>query len=142
VAISINLSRILANPVLPSRAIDALCKLVNVLLIATIGLTPALPARVFGWVALAIGFVAWFIPTRIQFVQLRNATPDWNWRNHKTWILVRALMVQLATLPFLVMAVSLELGAGGGLYWLVPGVVFSFVGGMYGAWILLVEILR
>jgi modulator of FtsH protease len=141
VAISINLSRILANPVLPSRAIDALCKLANVLLIASLGLVPGLTPRAFGWIALAIGFLAWFIPTRIQVKQLRDGTANWNWHEHKEWIVMRALMTQLATLPFLVMAISLEIGAGGGLYWLVPGVLFSFIGGMYGAWILLVEIL-
>ncbi|WP_109126565.1 hypothetical protein [Dyella sp. C11] len=142
VAISINLTRILANPILPSRAIDALCKLSNVLLIATVGLVPGIPERVFGWVALAIGFLAWLVPTHLQYRQLRQGSADWNWREHKDWIITRAVMTQLATLPFLAMAVSLELGVGGGLYWLVPGVLFSFLGGMYGAWILLVEILR
>jgi modulator of FtsH protease len=142
VAISINLSSIVANPILPSRAIDALCKLANVLLIASLGLAPGISARLFGWVALAIGLVAWFIPTYNQFMQLREATANWNWREHKDWILTRALITQIATVPFLVMAISIELGAGGGLYWLLPGVLFSFIGGMFGAWILLVEILR
>ena len=74
VAISINLSSIVANPILPSRAIDALCKLANVLMIASLGLVPGISARLFGWVALAIGLVAWFIPTWNQFMQLRQAT--------------------------------------------------------------------
>ncbi len=30
----------------------------------------------------------------------------------------------------------------GGLYWLVPAILFSFAGAMLNAWVLLVEILR
>jgi modulator of FtsH protease len=41
-----------------------------------------------------------------------------------------------------VAAVSLLLRAGGGLYWLVPGVVFCLVAAVLNAWVLLIEILR
>jgi hypothetical protein len=34
------------------------------------------------------------------------------------------------------------LGHGGGLYWLVATLVFSFVSAVINAWVLLVEILR
>jgi hypothetical protein len=51
-------------------------------------------------------------------------------------------MAQAAALPFLAAAVSLLLRAGGGLYWLVPGVVFCFVIAVLDAWVLLIEILR
>lgn len=37
---------------------------------------------------------------------------------------------------------ALILGEGGGLYWLVPAVVISLVGGLINSWVLLVEILR
>jgi hypothetical protein len=49
---------------------------------------------------------------------------------------------QSATLPFVVAGATLLAHAGGGLYWLVPGVVFSFLTGVANAWVLLVEILR
>jgi hypothetical protein len=39
-----------------------------------------------------------------------------------------------------VAGVSLLLGAGGGLYWLVPGVAFSLVVAIVNAWVLLVEV--
>ena len=32
--------------------------------------------------------------------------------------------------------------AGGGLYWLVPGVLAAIVAGLVNVWVLLVEILR
>jgi hypothetical protein len=38
--------------------------------------------------------------------------------------------------------VSLLLGAGGGLYWLVPGIVLCLVVAVLDAWVLLIEILR
>ena len=37
---------------------------------------------------------------------------------------------------------SLILGAGGGLYWLVPAMVLGFGGAVLNAWVLLVEIVR
>jgi modulator of FtsH protease len=36
----------------------------------------------------------------------------------------------------------IAVGSGGGLYWLVPAVVISLVGGLINSWVLLVEILR
>jgi hypothetical protein len=46
----------------------------------------------------------------------------------------------VAVLPFLVAGVSLR--AGGGLYWLVPGIVLCLVVAVFNAWVLLIEILR
>jgi hypothetical protein len=54
----------------------------------------------------------------------------------------RIVMVQVAVVPLLVEGVSLLLGAGGGLYWLVPGVLFCLVVAVLDAWVLLIEILR
>jgi hypothetical protein len=48
----------------------------------------------------------------------------------------------MAVLPFLVAGVSLLLRAGGGLYWLVPGIVLCLVVAVFNAWVLLIEILR
>ena len=39
-------------------------------------------------------------------------------------------------------AISLLVGAGGGLYWFVPAVVLGFAGAVLNAWVLLIEILR
>ena len=51
-------------------------------------------------------------------------------------------MTQLGTVPFVIAALLLLPGDPRGLYWLVPGFVFSFVAGVTSAWVLLVEILR
>jgi hypothetical protein len=48
---------------------------------------------------------------------------------------------QLAVIPIIVAGVSLIAGAGG-LYWLVPGLVFVFISTTVRAWVLLVEVMR
>jgi hypothetical protein len=48
----------------------------------------------------------------------------------------------VTVLPFLVAGVSLLLQAGGGLYWLVPGVVLCLLVAVLNAWVPLIEILR
>ena len=49
---------------------------------------------------------------------------------------------QLATLPVIVAGASLVSQRGGGLYWLVPGIVLLLGVGVINAWVLLIEILR
>jgi hypothetical protein len=48
----------------------------------------------------------------------------------------------LATLPILIAGVSLIAESGGGLYWLLAGIIGAIVGSGANAWVLLVEILR
>ena len=47
-----------------------------------------------------------------------------------------------ASLPIGLGGLSALMGWGGGLYWLVPGVVVALSGGVINSWILLIEILR
>jgi hypothetical protein len=44
--------------------------------------------------------------------------------------------------PFVLAGITLALGTFGGLYWLVPGLIFSMTIGVATAWGLLVEIQR
>ena len=44
--------------------------------------------------------------------------------------------------PVLVGGISLLAESGGGLYWVVAGIVFAIAGAVASAWVLLVEILR
>ena len=55
---------------------------------------------------------------------------------------LREFIVYGASLPLVAAGVSLIAGAGGGLYWLVPGIVIALVGGVLNTWALLVEIMR
>jgi hypothetical protein len=50
--------------------------------------------------------------------------------------------ISLTLIRFIVCGVSLLAQWGGGLYWLVPGVVLALVVALSNAWVLLVEIVR
>jgi hypothetical protein len=66
VAISINLSRILAISKLPERAAEGLIILTGALVIASIGLVPNQPVTLFGSEVLAIGLVTFLVAAVIQ----------------------------------------------------------------------------
>jgi hypothetical protein len=55
---------------------------------------------------------------------------------------VRVVVTQAATLPVIVAGAALRARAGGGFYWLVPGLVLLLLLGVVNAWVLLVEIVR
>ncbi len=137
VAISINLERILQGAGLPGRAGEAMVLLVAVLVVSTFGLVPGQSPRVLGAELLGAGLVAWLIlvVTHLQAVRGRvGPSPG--------VLAGRIVMAQVAVLPLLAAGVSLLVGAGGGLYWLVPGVVLCLVVAVLDAWVLLIEILR
>jgi hypothetical protein len=55
---------------------------------------------------------------------------------------LRAVLGQLATLPFVAAGIAVLVGGLGGLYWLAAGMVISTLVALFGAWVLLVEINR
>jgi hypothetical protein len=137
VGLSINLSKILAAPGLPGRAGEAITILAGGLLVSTLALIPGQSARLLGSELLALGLFVWAIPTGIQVLTLVRR--EWA---QPTQMATRVMLGQLATLPFLIAAVSLLMGVGGGIYWMVPGVILSYIAGVVAAWVLLIEILR
>ncbi len=48
----------------------------------------------------------------------------------------------VGTAPFLIGGVSLIAESGGGLYWILAGIVLATIGSVANAWVLLIEILR
>jgi hypothetical protein len=138
VAVSINLERIIALRSLPGAALGAIVLLVAVLMVSTFALVPSQPRWVLGAEVLVVGIAAWSILTAIWIRALRAPIP-----NQPRFVPVISVVVtQAATLPVVVAGVSLLVGAGGGLYWLVPGVAFSLVVAVVNAWVLLVEVVR
>jgi hypothetical protein len=137
VAISINLERILQGAGLPGRAGEAIVLLVAVLVVSMLGLVPGQPLTVLGAELLGAGLVAWLILVVIDVRAVRvrvGPSPG--------TLAGRVVITQVAVLPLLAGGVSLLLRAGGGLYWLVPGVVLCLVVAVLDAWVLLIEILR
>jgi modulator of FtsH protease len=137
VAISINLSRILAIAQLPGRAAEALIVLVGALALTSAGLVPNQPAALFGAEVLAIGVVTLVVPLAIQLRSWSSAVGVSPARQ-----VVRAIVSAATSLLFIVAGVLLVLGSGNGLYWVAAGVIVALVGGVWNAWVLLVEILR
>jgi hypothetical protein len=137
VAVSINLSRVLSIPGLTGRAAESIMQLFGVLIVSTTALIPRQSTIALGTEILVLGSALWLIQTVLLIRYLTSKTGQ-----RRYWIAIRISQTQLASLPFLVSGILLLRGSSAGLYWLVPGFIFSLVSGVMSAWVLLVEILR
>jgi hypothetical protein len=136
VAVSINLDRILALTGLPERALETVLLLVAALLVSVVGLIPGQSHVALGvellLISLSIGIFIARLPT--SHGSAAEETRD--------RILGRWFIRAAGALPLIVGGFSVLAEAGGGLYWIVAGIVFAIVGAIANAWVLLVEILR
>jgi len=139
VAISINVSRILAIPYLPGRAAETLVTPTGVLVVSSYALVPHQPAWLFASEILFTGFLMWLVPSVIQFRAVRSGLH----KDYATRVIVaRVALTQFSSLPFIATGILLYQGVPGALYWMVPGVIVSLVATVLNAWVMLVEILR
>jgi modulator of FtsH protease len=136
VSVSINLREIIASPHLPVRAAETLSILVAMLLLSLFLLAPGQSRTVLGAEILALGAAMAGMLLTIR-TRLRRAAGE-----PLTWTVVPVAIILAATIPVIVAGTTLLAGAGGGLYWLLPALVFGFAGAVFSAWILLIEILR
>jgi modulator of FtsH protease len=134
VGMSINIARILQFPGLPGRAGQTIVVLANALAICLLLLPPDQGNVALGLEVLLVG-----LTTLVVTVAIEVRSPLSDRRQHRV---AEIVLTHLATLPFVVAGVSLLARAGGGLYWVVAGVVLSLLVGLTNGWILLVEILR
>jgi hypothetical protein len=142
VGVSINLDTIMSNPTygLTGRALEALVLLVAVLIATILLLVPDQRMVLAGAELLAVGVVDWAAVVTIQVLVLRNwrsLEPAFRWH-----FVPRVVLCQLATLPIVAAGIGVMGWELGGLYWLVVGVVLSFLVAVGDAWVLLVEIHR
>lgn len=136
VAVSINIDRILRLPGVPDRALGTLVLLLGVVVASLLGLAPGQSATALGLELLAQGLLFAVTVEVLARRSLRDlAVP----RGTRAW---RIAFPALGTVPFVIGAASLLAGVGGGLYWVLAGIVFALVGAVLNAWVLLVEILR
>jgi len=135
IGISINVSRIIALPGLPARAAQTIAVLGNALAITLVLLNPAVSHVTVGLEVLLLGLAGWIMVVLIQVRSDAATDPRSHWRS-------TVLLVQLATVPFLISGVSTLAEWGGGLYWMQAGVVASMLVGLVNGWVLLIEILR
>lgn len=137
VAVSLNSNKIMTFPGLPGRAAESLLQLLEVFFISAAALIPAQPATFTAVEFLSVGVIFWVAQFVLQILYLRvRSGHPWS------WFVYRAILGQLAAVPFCVAGIALLLGSCGAFYWLVPGFAFSFAGAMVSAWVLLVEVLR
>jgi modulator of FtsH protease len=138
VGISLNLQKILGAAFLPLRAILALILLVAILAVSSFLLMPGLGEAVAGAGILGIGALIVLAGTMIEAIGWRERTPQ----QHRGTFLFNALLLEAATIPWLIGGILVLSGASSGYYWLAGGVVLAFVKAVVDAWVLLVEINR
>jgi hypothetical protein len=137
VALSINLERILKGAGLPGRAGEAIMLLLAVLVVATWALVPGQSSTVLGAELLGSGLAVWLIVVGIHVQAVRgHVAPS------RSLLVRRILLAHAAFLPIMICCVWLLFRAGGGIYWLVPGILLCLLVAVLDAWVLLVEILR
>ncbi len=135
VAVSINIERILDNEGVPDFAFVTVLLLIGVVLVSILGLIPGQSSEAMGWEMLAGGLV-W---GSLAGSRLIASIPREGGERHLS---SRVLLPTAGLLPMLIGAVSLVANGGGGLYWIVGGMIVTIFAAVVNAWILLVEILR
>jgi modulator of FtsH protease len=139
VAISINLKAIVEGRLLSGRAAETVAMLGAVLVLSTLALVPGQGIAALGGEILMLGLANAGFHGLVLF-RARRFHHD----KEARWM--RYLLALGSVLPMLLAGLSLLAGPEGwlpgGLYWLVPAVVFGLVGGLLNSWVLLVEILR
>jgi modulator of FtsH protease len=135
VAISINVAKILEYQSTVTRAAEALLLLLSVLFACTFALTPGQPDRALGLELLGVGVILGSTTLTLQIRQKSTGQPRW-------WLWNRILVCQVASVSYCVPGILLLSHHPAGMYWFLPACLFCFIGGLIGAWVLLIEILR
>jgi modulator of FtsH protease len=135
VAVSINLTRVLQFSHLPARAAEALLAFLSVLFVSTFALIPRQTAKLYGIEIGVTGLLVWLVFT---YFLIRSRKID----RQYVGFLSRFLVNQLPPLPLMIAGGLLIAGRPAGVDWIVPGVLLSFAAGIFGAWVLLIEIQR
>jgi modulator of FtsH protease len=137
VGVSINLSKIMALPDMPNRALEALVALIAVLFISLLLLIPGQSFLAIGIQVLLIGMIEWITMLLLQVNSLRRSQPDYR----HTFILI-VLVCQAAALSFVMAGIILLIWGTHGLYWIVAATILSFLAAFADSWVLLIEINR
>ncbi len=137
VGVSINLDKILSISGLPNRALLALIILLTILIISSVMLIPSQTLTLIGIELLLLGLIAWIILTSLDVNILRTRKAQ-----YRLPYMMNVTLSQIASLPYIIAGIIVLTRGAGGLYWLVPAIIFSFIKAILDAWVLLVEINR
>lgn len=136
VAVSINLKRILEFPQLPDRAAGTLGLLLTILLVAVVLLAPGQPRQATG---VEIAALSALLACGAVMIALRTYA---HVHDPLSWVIWSMLLLLGPALALMIGGISTAIAAGGGLYWVLGGVLAGFAGACANAWVLLVEIQR
>lgn len=137
VALSINLDALLPEPLLLRRAGSAIVLLLSVAVAMLVVLVPGQSPTVLGAELIAVATAASVVIGGLLATQLHSM--DAAYRGHYRRALTWACTVQFMSA---VSGISLIVGSGGGMYWLVPAAVIGLCQSILESWVLLVEIKR
>jgi modulator of FtsH protease len=136
VAVSINVERIIRYQGLPERALATLFLLLGVVVVSLLVLAPDQSALVLGLELVGAGLAG---SAFTVFLVVRPQDPA----HHSAARQVGNLTVMLGgTVPFVAGGLSIIAGGGGGLYWVLGGMIVAILGAVLNAWVFLVEVLR
>ena len=136
VAVSLNLSKILASPHLPTRALQALMVLMEILIVSSLALIPQ-PLYWFGREAIVVSLPIWIAVIVFDVRTLAVADREYRQRS------LQRMAISQTAAPLFVIGAAVTLGFGlGGIYCLAPAIIFSYLIALIDAWVLLVEINR
>ena len=135
VAVSINVERILQYSWLPSRALRTVLLLIGIVIACVFALAPQ-SADALGVELLVLGavFATVLLRSALRHPGDRSVTGAGTFQ--------QSLPELIGTVPFAIAGLTLLIGSGGGLYWMLAGIVCATLGAVLNAWVLLVEILR
>jgi hypothetical protein len=136
VSVSLNLTKVIGSPHLPRRAFQALTVLLEILVMSSLAIVPQ-PLVWFGVEVLALGIAVWTLAISCDRRTLIAAEQTYRRR-----AVSRMILSQTAALLFVIGGIAIPAFGVGGVYWLVPAVICSYIIAMFDAWVLLVEINR
>jgi modulator of FtsH protease len=138
VAVSVNITRILQFPQLPTRAAATVVNLILILVSSMATLVPQ-PTRFLGFEIVFFGLLSWLFEVRSSQKAIAARVAAHRPRFES---LLQATLGQLQTLPFIGGGVWLILRNLGGLYAIAFGTLVIFMADTLNTWVLMVEILR
>jgi hypothetical protein len=131
VALSLHLRAIITNPALLGQAREALGGFLSILVLAILVLIPGQGRHLLGAELIASGFVLVFFSVHLQRQTLRHLPAQ-----HRLHLVLHLAPINLGTAMILIAGISLLLGQGGGLFWLMPTVLLYLLNALNNAWML------
>ena len=138
VAISVNVTRILQFPHLPSRAAATVARFVLSLVCSLLALIPQ-PLQAIGAEMGVLTLACWYLEIRANRRSIRAHA---ELQRPKFESMLESVAGEVQILPFLVGAVLLLAGRESGYYCVAAGMVAILIFATLNIWVLLVEILR